>query len=62
MEALRDKLPKIDVTVSSHYSRDVAELLARGNLGLAFLLAEPGFDLDHRAVRREKYRCAVVTG
>jgi LysR family transcriptional regulator, hca operon transcriptional activator len=47
-------LPNIDVTVSSHYSPDLADALARGKLDLAFLRAEPGFDLDYRVVSREK--------
>ena len=54
MQVLRDELPKIDVTVSSHYSPDLADGLARGKLDLAFLRAEPGFDLDYRVVSREK--------
>jgi len=54
MQILSDELPKIDVTVSSHYSPDLAESLARGKLDLAFLRAEPGFDLGYRVVSREK--------
>jgi LysR family hca operon transcriptional activator len=54
MQVLRDELPNIDVTVSSHYSPDLADALARGKLDLAFLRAEPGFDLDYRLVSREK--------
>ena len=54
MQVLRDELPNIDVTVSSHYSPDLADALARGKLDLAFLRAEPGFDLDYRVVNREK--------
>jgi LysR family transcriptional regulator, hca operon transcriptional activator len=54
MQVLRDELPNIDVTVSSHYSPDLADALARGKLDLAFLRAEPGFDLDYRVVTREK--------
>ncbi|SDR40182.1 transcriptional regulator, LysR family [Paraburkholderia fungorum] len=54
MQVLRDELPNIDVTVSSHYSPDLADSLARGKLDLAFLRAEPGFDLDYRVVSREK--------
>jgi LysR family transcriptional regulator, hca operon transcriptional activator len=54
MQVLRDELPNIDVTVSSHYSPDLADALARGKLDLAFLRAEPGFDLDYRVVHREK--------
>jgi LysR family transcriptional regulator, hca operon transcriptional activator len=54
MQVLREELPKIDVTVSSHYSPDLADLLARGKLDLAFLRAEPGYDLDYRVVCKEK--------
>ncbi|SAL13542.1 LysR family transcriptional regulator [Caballeronia terrestris] len=53
MRLLRDELPNIDVTVSSHYSPDLADALARGKLDLAFLRAEPGYDLDYRVVDRE---------
>ncbi|MFM0597926.1 LysR family transcriptional regulator [Paraburkholderia dilworthii] len=54
MQVLRDELPNVDVTVSSHYSPDLADALARGKLDLAFLRAEPGFDLDYKVVSREK--------
>ncbi|WP_111931128.1 LysR family transcriptional regulator [Paraburkholderia bryophila] len=54
MQVLRDELPNIDVTVSSHYSPDLADALARGKLDLAFLRTEPGFDLDYKVVYREK--------
>ncbi|WP_322015207.1 LysR family transcriptional regulator [Paraburkholderia sp. J12] len=54
MQVLRDELPKIDVTVSSYYSPDVADALARGKLDLGFLRAEPGYDLEYRVVYREK--------
>ncbi|CAH2811252.1 MAG: Transcriptional regulator, LysR family [uncultured Caballeronia sp.] len=40
MQVLRDELPNIDVTVSSHYSPDLADARARGKLDLAFLRAE----------------------
>jgi LysR family hca operon transcriptional activator len=54
MQVLREELPKIDVTVSSHYSPDLADAVARGKLDLAFLRAEPGYDLEYRVVSREK--------
>jgi LysR family hca operon transcriptional activator len=54
MQMLRDELLNIDVTISSGYSPDLADALARGKLDLAFLRAEPGFDLDYRVVTREK--------
>jgi LysR family transcriptional regulator, hca operon transcriptional activator len=53
MEILRDELPTVDVTVSSDYSPDLAESLVRGRLDLAFLRAEPDFDLAYRVVSRE---------
>ncbi|MBB3178797.1 LysR family transcriptional regulator [Variovorax sp. Sphag1AA] len=53
MHVLRDDLPNVDVTVSSDYSPDLADGLARGRLDLAFLRAEPGFDLEYRVVGRE---------
>ena len=53
MRLLSDELPNIDVTVSSDYSPDLADALARGKLDLAFLRAEPGFDLDYRVVDHE---------
>ncbi|MEA2774477.1 MAG: LysR family transcriptional regulator, hca operon transcriptional activator [Acetobacteraceae bacterium] len=54
MQVLRDELPNVDVTVSSGYSPDLAEALARGRLDIGFLRAEPGFDLDYRVVSTEK--------
>ncbi len=54
MQLLQDELPNIDITVSSGYSPDLADGLARGRLDLAFLRAEPGFDLEYRVVSKEK--------
>jgi DNA-binding transcriptional LysR family regulator len=42
---LRDELKNIQVTISSDYSPDLAEALVRSRLDLAFLRAEPTFDL-----------------
>lgn len=53
MHILCDELPKVDVTVSSDYSPDLAEGLARGKLDLALLRAEPGFDLTYKVVSQE---------
>ncbi|HEY3600052.1 MAG TPA: LysR family transcriptional regulator [Paraburkholderia sp.] len=53
MHVLRDVLHDIDVTISSHYSPDLADGLARGNLDLAFLRAEPDFDLAYHVVSVE---------
>ena len=53
MHILRAELPNIEVTVSSDYSQDLAEALARGKLDLAFLRMEPGFDLAYHTVTQE---------
>jgi len=53
MHVLRDELKNIEVTVSSGYSPDLAEALARGRLDLAFLRVEPGYDLGYHVVDRE---------
>jgi LysR family hca operon transcriptional activator len=54
MQILRDELPNIEVTVSSGYSPDLADALVRGRLDVAFLRAEPRFDLEYRTVSKEK--------
>src|SRR2546427_10423297 len=46
-QELRNELKNIEVTVSSDYSPDLAEALARGRLDLAFMRVEPGYDLGH---------------
>jgi LysR family transcriptional regulator, hca operon transcriptional activator len=53
MRLLRDELKNIDVTVSSDYSPDLAEALVRSRLDVAFLRAEPGYDLAYKVVDRE---------
>jgi LysR family hca operon transcriptional activator len=53
MHILQDELQEIELTVSSDYSPDLAEALARGRLDLAFLRVEPGYDLEYRVVDRE---------
>jgi len=53
MHLLRDELPKIDVTVSSNYSPDLGEAVARGRLDLAFFRAEPKLDLVYEVVTKE---------
>jgi LysR family hca operon transcriptional activator len=53
MRVLHDELTNIQVTVSSGYSPDLAEDVARGRLDLAFLRVEPGYDLEYRVVDRE---------
>jgi LysR family hca operon transcriptional activator len=53
MHVLHDELRNVEVTVSSDYSPDLAEALARGRLDLAFLRVEPGYDLRYHVVDRE---------
>jgi LysR family transcriptional regulator, hca operon transcriptional activator len=53
MHVLRDELKNIHVTVSSDYSPDLAEAIARGRLDLAFLRVEPGYDLEYHVVDHE---------
>jgi LysR family hca operon transcriptional activator len=53
MRVLHGELTNIQVTVSSDYSPDLAEALARGRLDLAFLRVEPGYDLEYHVVDRE---------
>ncbi len=53
MHLLRDELKNIQVTISSDYSPDLAEALVRGRLDVAFLRAEPGYDLGYHVVDRE---------
>jgi LysR family transcriptional regulator, hca operon transcriptional activator len=42
IQTLRDELPKIDVTVSIHYSPDLADSFARGKLDVAFFARRTG--------------------
>jgi LysR family hca operon transcriptional activator len=53
MAVLRDELKNIEVAITSDYSPDLAEALARGRLDLAFLRMEPGYDLAYQIVDRE---------
>jgi LysR family hca operon transcriptional activator len=53
MHVLRDELQNIEVTITSSYSPDLADALARGRLDLAFLRVEKGYDLVYRVVDRE---------
>jgi LysR family hca operon transcriptional activator len=54
LRILHDDLPNIDVTVSSHYSPDLANALRRGKLDLAFMRREANMpDLEYRLVTRE---------
>lgn len=53
MGALQAELSNIDVTVSSDYSTDLAEAVARGKIDLAFMRTEPDYDLDYQVLARE---------
>jgi LysR family transcriptional regulator, hca operon transcriptional activator len=53
MQLLHDELKNIHVTVTSDYSPDLAEALARGRVDLAFLRVEPGYDLEYHVVDKE---------
>ena len=53
MAVLRDELKSIEVAITSDYSPDLAEALARGRLDLAFLRVEPGYDLGYHVVDQE---------
>jgi LysR family transcriptional regulator, hca operon transcriptional activator len=53
MQVLHDQLTNIQVVVSSAYSPDLAEALARGRMDLAFMRLEPGYDLGYHVVDRE---------
>jgi LysR family hca operon transcriptional activator len=53
MQLLHDELKNIHVTITSDYSPDLAEALTRGRLDLAFLRAEPDYDLEYHVVDRE---------
>jgi LysR family hca operon transcriptional activator len=54
MATLKDVLSTVEVTVSSDYSRPLAEALMRGKLDLAFLRPEPGMaELEYRLIAKE---------
>ena len=53
MSVLRDELKNIHFTISSDYSPDLAEALVRGRLDVAFMRAEPDFDLCYQVVDHE---------
>jgi DNA-binding transcriptional LysR family regulator len=54
MHVLRDELPKIEVTISSKHSPQLADCLAAGKLDVAFLRPEQGYpDLVYKALIRE---------
>ncbi|MCV7423521.1 LysR family transcriptional regulator [Mycobacterium yunnanensis] len=53
MEALQDRLPNIQVVVSSDYSPNLADALTRGRMDVAFMRAEPAYPLEYVVVERE---------
>jgi LysR family hca operon transcriptional activator len=54
MHVLRDELPKIEVTISSKHSPQLADCLAAGKLDVAFLRPEEGYpDLVYKVLIRE---------
>jgi LysR family hca operon transcriptional activator len=53
MHVLRDELKNIHVTVTSDYSPDLAEALIRGRLDVAFMRAEPNFELIYEVIDHE---------
>ncbi|HUE25844.1 MAG TPA: LysR family transcriptional regulator [Solirubrobacteraceae bacterium] len=53
MQVLHDELSSINVSVTSDYSPDLAEALARGRLDLAFMRTEPDYDLEYHVVDQE---------
>ena len=50
---LRDQLANIQVVVSSDYSPNLAEALARGRMDLAIMRLESGYDLGYHVVDHE---------
>jgi LysR family transcriptional regulator, hca operon transcriptional activator len=60
MRVLRDELPKIEVTVSSQYSPNLAQSLLRGKLDLAFMRPEAQMpDLDYKVIVKEPLMVAL---
>jgi LysR family hca operon transcriptional activator len=56
MRLLRDELPKIEITVSSQYSPDLADALVKGKLDVAFLRRETrATDLMFKVVATERF-------
>lgn len=53
MQLLHQDMSTVDVTVSSDYSPDLADAVARGRLDLAFMRAEPDYDLEYRTIGQE---------
>jgi LysR family transcriptional regulator, hca operon transcriptional activator len=54
MHILRDELPKLDITIASAYSPDLADALTRGKIDLAFMRREANaVDLVFQTVTQE---------
>jgi LysR family hca operon transcriptional activator len=53
MQLLHQDMSTVDVTVSSDYSPELADGVARGRLDIAFMRAEPDHDLEYRVIGRE---------
>jgi LysR family transcriptional regulator, hca operon transcriptional activator len=53
MHVLGDQLADIQAVVSSDYSPNLAEALARGRMDLAIMRPEPGYDLGYQVLDRE---------
>jgi LysR family hca operon transcriptional activator len=53
MHVLQDQLANIQVVVSSDYSPNLAEAIARGRMDLAIMRLEPGYDLGYHMVDHE---------
>lgn len=54
MQLLHQDMSTVDVTVSSDYSPDLADAVTRGRLDLAFMRAEPDYDLEYRVIGQEE--------
>ncbi len=60
MALLKDQLPRIDVTISSQYSPQLAEAVAEGRLDLAFMRRETGRpELIYRTIASEPLMVAL---
>jgi len=53
MEALQDRLPNIQVVITSDYSPNLADALTRGRMDVAFMRSEPNYPLEYVVVDRE---------
>jgi LysR family hca operon transcriptional activator len=53
MRTLHAELPEVEITVSSSYSPDLAEAVARGRLDVALIRAEPHHNLTYQLLLEE---------